>query len=591
MAKGGPGTAKDRWRLWLFAFWAIAAIAMIHQKWAAIHWFALGDTDDNMRMAQVRALLAGQGWFDLRQYKLDPPGGASIHWTRLVDLSIAGVILALKPIFGGIVAEKAAVAIAPLLALGGAVYALALAVRRLVAPQAYPLAIAILLCAPSAVAMWMPLRIDHHGWQLAMLILAVAGSADPDGRRGGVTVGLATAASLSIGLELMPHMAIAGAVIVLRWALDRGEAGRLRAYGAALAGGSALGFLLFASYDNRQLVCDVLSPVYLSAVLAAGALLVLLAALPADRRELRFAAAAAAGGLLAAGFALAWPQCLGRPERLSPELQRLWFDNIREAKPIYQHDYRIALRTVALPLIGVVGSLVALWRARETRLFAAWIAPALLSLFSTSLLFWQTRAGPGAQLLAVPGATAFGWLLITQLVMRRSFGLLLAGATAAFLLVSGQFMQIALEAMPAKPRSETRKNIDLANRRCPTLPALRPIARLPAATILTFVDFGPRLITVTHHRAIAGPYHRNQQAILDVQHAFRAASPDVARDVMRRHGATMLLICPGMSESTLYASQARQGFYAQLRKDQVPAWLEPVPLPANSPFKLWRLVG
>ena len=92
MAKGGPGTAKDRWRLWLFAFWAIAAIAMIHQKWAAIHWFALGDTDDNMRMAQVRALLAGQGWFDLRQYKLDPPGGASIHWTRLVDLPIAGVI-------------------------------------------------------------------------------------------------------------------------------------------------------------------------------------------------------------------------------------------------------------------------------------------------------------------------------------------------------------------------------------------------------------------------------------------------------------------------------------------------------------------
>lgn len=590
MAKGGPGSAKDRWRLVLLAFWAIAAIVMVYQKWAAIHWFALGDTDDNMRMSQVRALLAGQGWYDLRQYKLDPPGGASIHWTRLVDLPIAGIILALKPIFGGIVAEKAAVTIAPLLAFGGALVALALAARRLIAPQSYPLAIAILLCAPSAMAMWMPLRIDHHGWQLAMLILAVAGSADPNGRRGGVTVGLATAASLSIGLELMPHMAIAGAVIVLRWALDRSEAERLRAYGAALAGGSALGFLLFASHDNRQLVCDVLSPVYLSAVLASGALLVLLAALPAERRELRFAAALAAGALLAAGFALAWPHCLGRPERLSPELQRLWFDNVREAKPIYEHNYRIALRTVALPLIGAAGGLIALWRARGTPLFAAWLAPALLSLFATGLLFWQTRAGPGAQLLAAPGATALAWLLITRLAARRSPPLLFIGAVGGFLLVSGLFMQFALQAIPDKPRTETRKKIDLANRRCPTLPALRPIAKLPPATILTFVDFGPRLITVTHHRAIAGPYHRNQQAILDVHHAFRAASPEVAHEVMRRHGATMLLLCPGMSESTLYASQAKHGFYARLRKGEVPDWLEPVPLPADSPFKLWRLV-
>jgi hypothetical protein len=270
---GGLGSIQHHWRWWLLAFWLIAAIALIQQKWPAIHWFALTDTDDNMRISQVRALIGGQGWYDLRQYKLDPPGGASIHWTRLVDLPIAGIILALKPLFGGVIAEKAAVTIAPLLALGAALYGLSLAARRLVSPRSYPLAVAIVLCAPSvAMTMWMPLRIDHHGWQLAMLILAVAGCADPERRRGGVTVGLATAASFSIGLELMPHMAIAGAVIVLRWALDRAEAERLRAYGVALAGGSALGFLLFASYDNRQPVCDVLSPVYLSAVLAAGAL-------------------------------------------------------------------------------------------------------------------------------------------------------------------------------------------------------------------------------------------------------------------------------------------------------------------------------
>jgi hypothetical protein len=59
---------------------------------------------------------------------------------------------------------------------------------------------------------------------------------------------------------------------------------------------------------------------------------------------------------------------------------------------------------------------------------------------------------------------------------------------------------------------------------------------------------------------------------------------------MRRHGATLLLICPGLSESTLYASQDPRGFYRQLIKGQVPQWLKPVALPKNSPFKLWRRV-
>jgi hypothetical protein len=45
--------------------------------------------------------------------------------------------------------------------------------------------------------MWMPLRIDHHGWQLATLIIAVAGIADPTAQRGGITTGLATAVSLA----------------------------------------------------------------------------------------------------------------------------------------------------------------------------------------------------------------------------------------------------------------------------------------------------------------------------------------------------------------------------------------------------------
>jgi hypothetical protein len=44
-----------------------------------------------------------------------------------------------------------------------------------------------------------------------------------------------------------------------------------------------------------------------------------------------------------------------------------------------------------------------------------------------------------------------------------------------------------------------------------------------------------------------------------------------------------------MSESTIYASEAPEGFYVQLTKGKVPDWLEPVSLPKDSPFRMWRV--
>ena len=94
------------WRLIVILFWIGYAAFAIFNRWAAIRGFALGDTDDNLRMAQVRDLLGGQDWYDLRQHRLDPVhGGADIHWSRLVDLPIAGLILLLKPFIGGADAE------------------------------------------------------------------------------------------------------------------------------------------------------------------------------------------------------------------------------------------------------------------------------------------------------------------------------------------------------------------------------------------------------------------------------------------------------------------------------------------------------
>jgi len=47
-------------------------------------------TDDAMRLVEVRDLLGGQSWFDLTQYRLAPPEGVRMHWSRLIDLPPRG---------------------------------------------------------------------------------------------------------------------------------------------------------------------------------------------------------------------------------------------------------------------------------------------------------------------------------------------------------------------------------------------------------------------------------------------------------------------------------------------------------------------
>ncbi|PTS74930.1 hypothetical protein DBR17_16465 [Sphingomonas sp. HMWF008] len=569
--------------------WFGVTVYFVAQRWTGIHFLQLGDTDDNMRLMQVRAWLGGQGWYDLRQYRMNPPGGFDMHWSRIVDLPIAGLILLLRPFVGAREAEMLACGIAPLFPLVITFLGIGVTVRRLVSPYAWPVAIVLLLCCSATLLMYIPERIDHHGWQLAMLSLTVAGLSDPKGVRGGAIVGLASAVSLSIGLEMLPYAAIAGAILTLRWVWDRAEAPRLTLYALTLGAGSALGYALFASYANAVLRCDALTPVWLSVMVVAGALLFAMAWANPQNRWVRLALAVAAGAVIVIGFALVFPQCLGRPEQASPELQKNWLNMIREARPIYSHPFRIAFPVVVLPVVGVIGAAVATWRARGTALGLAWGTVLLFVTGAAALLLWQARAGPAAQMLAVPGAVALGWMLVPWFQRRNSALVRVLGTVAVILLIgSGLFAGLAIRFLPIDRPDKRTQIVDRASGNCPTMTALRPLDRYPAQTIFSFVDLGPRIITITHHNAVAGPYHRNGDAILDVQHAF-SGTPDNFRKIARAHGATLLLVCPNMAESTIYRARAPGGFYDQLAHRKRFDWLEPLPMPKKSPLRLWQI--
>jgi hypothetical protein len=255
IATAGAGLsvwANAHWKWLTFLIWVVIAVWFVVVRWPAIQWLVLSDTDDNIRYVQVKDWLAGQGWFDLRQYRLDPPGGANIHWSRLVDLPLAGLILFFRAFFDGAMADRLACAIAPLLPLLLLMLSLGFIARRLTegeksAGWGWIIAVLAPLAAQMGLGMFAPMRIDHHGWQLALAVTMLAGLVDRNWLRGGVIAGISSALSIAIGMEMVVYLAAGGALIALRWVFREGAGRRMLPYALSLGGATSLLFLVFAS--------------------------------------------------------------------------------------------------------------------------------------------------------------------------------------------------------------------------------------------------------------------------------------------------------------------------------------------------------
>jgi hypothetical protein len=90
----------------LFAVACLLAGVQIMAQFWTLTAETLPDTDDAMRLVQVRSFLSGQGWFDLHQARFDPPAGYDSHWSRLIDAGLAGLFIAFKTFVDPALAER-----------------------------------------------------------------------------------------------------------------------------------------------------------------------------------------------------------------------------------------------------------------------------------------------------------------------------------------------------------------------------------------------------------------------------------------------------------------------------------------------------
>lgn len=587
--RGGAGGSR-RWLLLLAAMWLLASFWLIAGWWHAIAMLALPDSDDNLRLLQVRDWLAGQGWFDLRQHRLAPAGGADIHWSRLVDLPLAGVILLVRPFAGVAIAETISVVLVPLLTLFTAMLLVALIARRLIAPSSWPFTAAMLLMASPAVGMMSPLRIDHHGWQIVLLLTMLMGLISDRRVSGGAMAGLAIAASLVIGVEMLPYLGLGVLLAGAAWIIDGGEMPRLRALAVALPIGTLIGCTAFVAPEMRwTFACDALSAAWAGPLLLGSALLFGMTLLPLGLPAQRAAAVLFAGGTAVALLMMTRAACIIDPyHAVDPEARRIWLGRVSEALPLYAQGANDALAILVLPLIGLAGAIVMIRRSGNDRArLRGWLLIAALSIFSLLLALAQTRAAVTAQAVAAPGAGALlfiGWRHIQRNghMLIRVFGTVLL-----FLCVSGLVPRLAINALAAERPSPSAQQANAVSARCLDPRTMAALDRLPPATLLAPIDLTTPLLVHTHHSGLAGPYHRNGRVIAEVTDAW-SRKPDYARDVMRRHGARYLVACGHDAEASAYAARNPAGLQARLDRGDVPAWLVPVKLD-ETPWRVWRV--
>ena len=182
----------------------------IFNEWNSIRYFGLGDTDDNMRMHAGARTAARAGLVRPPPVSDEPSIWREHPLVAAGRSADRGTDPAPSPGARRSRRGRWAVAIAPLLPYLLLLFSLALTARRLIDPRAYPLAFVAAFFAGSTNGMFMPERIDHHGWQLALLALSMAGMADPKRVRGGLTLEFRARCRSRSVLEMLIYIAIDG---------------------------------------------------------------------------------------------------------------------------------------------------------------------------------------------------------------------------------------------------------------------------------------------------------------------------------------------------------------------------------------------
>ena len=571
----------------LFLAWMAVAVILLLSSFGQLRERQFPDPDDILRLVQVRDLLAGQAWFDPTQYRINPPHGTPMHWSRIVDLPILAVIALTRPLFGQEIAELVALIAVPMFTFGLTMAIIGRLAWHLLGARVAVLAILSCGFVPAILFQFRPMRIDHHGWQIFSVMLALWAMSWRDARTGGWVAGVAMAFGLSVSVELLPMAGAFGGVFFLRWWHAEQRHLWLVSYLQALSGGLALFYLATRGLSPLE-YCDAISPAHIAFFLIAACGTWLISRASGTRIPILILLFAVTGAGALGIFALFSPKCLVTPfARLNPIVDAFWYRQVLEGQPLWKQstDYVISSLLQMFVAIAAIIALRINSRNSERVWWTEYLSVVLVA-FGLSLVVARSFA-----FASVMATIPLGWLasnLLLRLRRTESAAFKLAIALLFALFVAPATPMTLVSYFSATDEESAFRNASLGQANCRVRQQAALLNTLPPGTIFAPLDIGPQILLDSPHSVVATGHHRAEQAMAAVISAF-TSKPSRAHEIIMQHGAMYLALCTDLTETYFYKAANPDGLAATLLRGETPVWLEPLDVGQVPEFAVYRV--
>ena len=546
-------------------------------------------TDDAMRLVEVRDLIGGQGWLDLVQHRMDPPGGLSMHWSRLIDAPLAALILLLKPLLGMRGAEAVTLYFWPALLFAVAI-ALIAAIARQMSDSIKPMIAAALLAtlALPASVHFRPGAIDHHNAQIDLVLALVLLTAQIE--RSAVKAalgGLMASLSLAVGIEMLPAIAAVGVAVFGLFIWHGAPVARqVGAFGAGLAASSlVLTLALLPPSSLATPVCDTFGGPVLLLNVGGGVSLLLMVGIDRYGRTLtmRLVSGALLGAILVGAFLAMFSGCIASPfAHLDPLVVKLWVNNVSEALSLPRMLHLFPERLpgyYGFPIISIGLAVAALIRSPASEKFRWIVAIAALAAL-VGLSLWEVRGAAGASMLAAPLFAASLVTLWPRFASVRNLVLASVIVSPLSLAIAGVTAEPLIDAVAKPPppidQSPCRSMSDVASLR-----------QLPKGRVMAPLDLGPAILAETDHEVFAGPYHRNNDGDAALIKLMLAPLPE-AKQILSDRKVDYVVTCATVPDINII-KLAPDGLEAHLARGDAPDFLERLHLNPADKIAVWRV--
>lgn len=553
------------------------------------------DSDDVIRLVQIKDYLAGQSWFHTDQYRMGLAGGTDMHWSRIPDIPI----IILTHFFDVFMSQERALVWAftvwPPLSSAILIWGCFVGAKHWGGGRTKIFTFVLLAVFLLSFYRFAPGRIDHHNLQLGFLGVSMAFALDPKLRFWSYFIsGCAAAISVAIGVEVYFFVAVMCAFVAFNWAV-------LGARAAIATQGFGLGFAIvlilafigtIAPSEYGLIYCDALSLVTVTAGVAGSLGLALLTksgqVFSLNENILRRVLVLIILGIICGAILLIQaPQCLVNPlDSLPDEVTDLWLNNISEARSITQMGsdklklipFMICAPFVALILL-VLDIRKDLLKRSETKVdalnFSVKLLPLFLIIAALGLTLYQVRFYPFAYIFAI--IPLAGWISQTyeKTKSKNPGSVIYLAALIVSVPVSWAIPGLMLEGPEVVKEAELK---DKKIAKCTSEDVIKNLKALPTGTILANSDMAGFILEKTSHRVVSGNYHRNWKGI-SAEIKIAVSDPAESGELLVEHDIDYLYHCTNAVGTSAYTRHNENGLTAKLSEGDIPDYLVAVSSP------------